>query len=250
MAYALSWDFYLDRLREDSDAFSVAARSGMGREVPSCPGWRVEQLVAHLTDVHYFWGQVAEKHYGDYKQVTPVEISRNPDPIARFEEEADRLIRVLEASNEDIPVWTWSWDKTIGFVKRRMAHETSVHRWDCESASSQAAPINETLAEDGVAEIADTFFPTSAGEAHHAELGGDGSIVRLRCEPGRTWDVRLGAQVVETLGAEEAADPSAVISGSPSDLVLLFWRRKSLDEVTVEGDRKAAEQLVGWLDLD
>ena len=46
----------------------------------------------------------------------------------------------------------------------------------------------------------------------------------------------------------DAAHAAATLRGRASDLVLVGWRRRPLDEVEVEGDRAAAEAALGALD--
>ncbi|MGH2817575.1 MAG: hypothetical protein ACRDJS_03825 [Actinomycetota bacterium] len=103
------------------------------------------------------------------------------------------------------------------------------------------------LAEDGVQEFADIWFPTALEDDEQPALGGDGSVVRLRADEGSTWDLRLGKEGVET--ADGKGQPVASASASASDLVLLLWRRAGPDDVRIEGDRSAVEKLLGWLDL-
>ena len=38
----------------------------------------------------------------------------------------------------------------MGFVIRRMAQETAIHRWDAESAAGTVTPVESTLASDGI----------------------------------------------------------------------------------------------------
>ncbi|MGH9115951.1 MAG: maleylpyruvate isomerase N-terminal domain-containing protein, partial [Acidimicrobiales bacterium] len=43
---------YLDHLAREGAAFAAAAEAGLDRPVPTCPGWDVAALVAHLGQVH------------------------------------------------------------------------------------------------------------------------------------------------------------------------------------------------------
>src|SRR6516225_4382858 len=84
--------------------------------VPSCPGWNADDLLWHLGEVQWFWGTVVRE------QVT------GPQAEA----------------------WTWSDDHTVGFIRRRQAHEALIHRVDAELTAGTRTPLDPALAADGV----------------------------------------------------------------------------------------------------
>ena len=83
----------------------------------------------------------------------------SPVPVGRaglsaFYENASRdLGAILATTTPGTPAWTWSQDKTVGFIRRRQAHEALIHRIDAEPAvlptgdRTAAAP---DLSADGV----------------------------------------------------------------------------------------------------
>ena len=62
------------------------------------------------------------------------------------------------------PNWTWSSDHTAGFVIRRMAQETAVHRWDADdaagSASADRGRISRATASTSSSTTSSTGAPT------------------------------------------------------------------------------------------
>jgi uncharacterized protein (TIGR03083 family) len=241
---------YVAHLRRETDSFVAAAEGNFDKPVPSCPGWTVRDLVEHMWGVYAWWGLVAERKLQD-----PSEVAEDDEPdtppdeklLDEIKSEVEHLIEAVERADPREPVWSWSVNKTMSFIPRRMANEVSIHRWDCESATGTPTPIDDVLAEDGVHEFVDIWFPSAIADAEQPAMGGDGSSVRLRSTEGSTWDLILGGEGVEA--TEEAERPVATVSASASDLVLLLWRRIAPDDVRIEGDRAAVAKLLGWLDL-
>jgi uncharacterized protein (TIGR03083 family) len=241
---------YIAHLRAESDLFVAAAAGNFEKVVPPCPGWTVRDLVEHLWGVYAWWGLVAERRLQD-----PADVSEDDEPktpaddelLAGVVQEREHLIEAVRRADPGERIWTWSVNKMMSFIPRRMANESSIHRWDCESAIGTPTAIDEVLAADGVQEFVDIWFPSALADDEQPALGGDGSVVRLRSEEGGTWDLSLGEEGVEA--ADGKGRPVATVSASASDLVLLLWRRIGPDDVRIEGDRPAVENLLGWLDL-
>ena len=137
------------------------------------------------------------------------------------------LVDTLRRQGPDKAVWTFGPEPRAAFWYRRMAHETSIHRWDGETAASPGAPrpIDPELAADGIDEVIAIF------------LVGVAPPTRLRLEAtdvdGR-WTVAADA------------DGELAVTGSASDLLLFLWGRARSDRLTVtEGD---AALLDRWQD--
>jgi hypothetical protein len=106
------------------------------------------------------------------------------------------------------------------------------------------------LAENGVHEFVDIWFPSALADDEQPALGGDGSVVQLRSDEGSTWDLGLGEDGVKA--ADGNGRPVATVSASASDLVLLLWRRIGPGDVHIEGDRAAVDtsSSAGWASPD
>src|SRR3954451_13264844 len=96
---------YLDALRQDGDALLAAARRDLDTTVPSCPGWTVETLVAHVARIYTYVAQQARS------------IERVPmDPpvpegaaiLDFFAEAHAALLLVLRETPADAPAWNWA----------------------------------------------------------------------------------------------------------------------------------------------
>ena len=85
-------------------------------------------------------------------------------------------------------MWSWSAQKDVGFIQRRMAQESAVHRWDAELAVGAPNPIDADLAVDGVDEFLTLFLP-----AEEESLAGPIDRVRLETtDRDAGWTVTVG----------------------------------------------------------
>jgi uncharacterized protein (TIGR03083 family) len=236
---------YLDAIANGSSAFYAAVEAaGLEAPVSACPGWTMADLVYHLAEVHHFWGEVAARKLASPDVDEP---ARPPDGelLEWGRTQTARLQAALTAADPATPVWTWSPQKDVGFIGRRMAQETAVHRWDAERAGGGAQPIEAALAADGI----DEFFTFMLPDVREGQepLGGSAHL-HATDTPGE-WLVREGQDGSLVVTAEHAKGDAA-LRGSASDLLLVLWRRKALDAVEVLGDTQVAERLVARTNLD
>lgn len=236
---------YVACLRTDSARLAAAAESHLDAPIPSCPEWSMRDLVGHTGGVHNFWGQIAERRLGDPRQGERPEVPSDDSVVDWFRRQSGHLADVLEAADPDAACWTWSGQNDVGFIIRRMAQETSIHRYDAELGAGAPKPIvPPELARDGVDELFDTFLP-----ADDRELGGGGGTIHLHQTDGEgEWVLTLTPQGVEVEHAHAKGD--AAVRATGSDLVLLLWRRIGEDDVEVLGDRAPLELLLASEDLD
>jgi uncharacterized protein (TIGR03083 family) len=226
---------YLDTIRsEGRDLAAAARRAGLVAAVPSCPEWDVAGLVRHMGMVHgWVAGMVRSEasERGDFKSVAGP--GDGKDLISWFEDGLDVLVSALAASDASAPIWTFGWGQpVVGFWFRRMAQETSMHRWDAEAAAGDSRPIDADVAVDGVDEFLDGFLPRSMRRRPDADLGGS---VHLHAtdRPGE-WLVRIGTGTVDVRRVHDKGD--AALRGTASDLLLWLWGRAGVDRLEAFGD--------------
>ena len=122
-------------------------------------GWNVADLLWHLTEVHDFWCTIVAEKRDTWEGYQ--------DPQRPADERLAEMYRAAgrgcskrsREADPAMPVWTWSQDKTAGFVIRRMAQETAVHLWDANAAAGTISPIEATLASDGIDEFLTHMLP-------------------------------------------------------------------------------------------
>ena len=250
---------YLEAFHRETAALADAAREGLDAAVPSCPGWSVATLVAHLTGIYAHRVKIVGsrarentvRSYEDldlppeYEELFGAEFDpdaagKHPVPppglLSLFEQTAAKLEALLRATSPTEPVWTW-WppDQTAGFWMRRMAHETAVHRWDAQLAHGGAAPIEAELARDGVDEVLDVMIPSSREWGESFRQGAGETYHFHRTDGPGEWLARFegsGATVTH-----EHAKGDVAVRGTASDLLLFLWGRVPADRLDVFGDR-------------
>ena len=242
-------DFWLGGLRAEAAVFEAAASEVPGDTmVPSCPEWTATDLVHHLGSV-YGWARSLLVRGGTERPEPrrhPEGAPTGPAAVAWWRDEYERLLATLEAADPEAPVWNWApQSKKAGFWHRRMAHETSVHRWDMQMSLAAAEPIEAKLAADGVSEVLDTWLP--AGRRQSADRP-QGVVQLLASDAGQDWYVRLRGEGVALLDTDTILDtdePHARVhaAGTASDLMLALYGRVGFETLVVTGDATLLDAL-------
>jgi uncharacterized protein (TIGR03083 family) len=238
----------LEALRHDSAALLAAAHAAdPTAAIAACPGWRPVDLVWHIGEVHWFWSTiVADRLAGPDAYVEPDRPDADDDVFAFAEQAAVRLDDALSRTDPSTEVWTWSEPHNAGFVIRRMAHETAVHRVDAELALGIEPLVDPAVAVDGVEEFLENLPRSRA-------LRGEGERLRLRAtDQPEGWTVTLGPERFGWVGGEPdggaagAATRAVTVQATAAGLYLLLWRRRPPTDarVGVGGDRVL---LAHWL---
>ncbi len=236
---------YVTALRREGALLAEAAGlAGPRAPVAACPGWTVADLVWHVGGVHDFWRRIVEQRAADHAEVKR-ELTRPADGalLDWYRAGLQRLAGVLATTDPATPVWTWAPQKDAGFVRRRMAQETVVHRVDAELAGGEASPIDHALAVDGIDELFQFFAPDRAEGA--APL--DGSVHLHATDAEGEWLVTAaGGQLRFSRGH---AKGDATARAAAADLLLLLWRRGH-GPVEVLGDQAVLDRLLAHTDLN
>ncbi|WP_158888777.1 maleylpyruvate isomerase family mycothiol-dependent enzyme [Amycolatopsis anabasis] len=216
--------------------------------VPTCPGLTVGETVRHVGSVYRVvlaWLRGGNR---------PREWQREPGPGQSLGEYLSTgLAELLGELGEHEPdehasTW-WPADETYGFWRRRMAHETTIHRTDVQTAAGMTiSEIPDDIAIDGVDEILSLWF------GHRLPLLGlagtrVGSVAVQT--GGHTWIVHAGPteNVAWHCSSQEAERADATLSGFPTQVYLWLWGRASPTSVHVDGDLDAVGQLWALLRL-
>lgn len=235
---------FLSALDRDSAAFGDACDvAGLTTAVPSCPDWKVADLLWHVIEVHDFWCTIVAGKMSDWKGY-----EQPPRPVdeglaGMYRHGRGELMAVLGSADPTTPVWTWAADRTAGFVIRRMAQETAVHLWDAAEAADIVNPLEADLASDGIDEFLSYFLDDVAEGAEPV-----GGSVHIHCaDVAGEWTVREsdGKFVV----AREHSKGDCAIRGSASDILLALWRRVPLSACDVVGDADVAARFVAHSSL-
>jgi len=233
----MEYEGFVEHVRADGRTLADAADGNIDAEVPSCPGWRVKDLVAHIAQVYEH--KIECTRLGKAPDPWPPEWPQADDPVPWFRDAHAQLLHMFETSDATTPSATW-WpaDQTVGFWARRMAHETSVHRVDAELARGTPTPVDAALATDGVDEILHIMlagdWSEDADEAAHGQ--------RVSVETGgAAWEVVLDRGAMTVTDGTGGSD--ARLGGDPSDVLLWLWGRAGDDRVTYEGEAETRRVL-------
>ncbi|CAM3557648.1 maleylpyruvate isomerase family mycothiol-dependent enzyme [Kibdelosporangium persicum] len=215
--------------------------------IPNCPGLTVGETARHVGSVYRMaleWMRTGDAPETWQRQPGPFQSSRDY-VISGVRELVDELARHDPA--EPCSTW-WAADSTYGFWRRRMAHETVVHRMDVQAALDRpVGEIADDLAVDGVDEVLTLWF------GHRLTVQGvvgarDGTVaVRTG---GRAWLVRVttgGVGAWRVPGSDiDRADIGRIdaeVTGPPANVYRYLWGRLGERAVTREGDFDAINQM-------
>lgn len=227
---------FIQALHRDGAAFAdTCEAAGLDALVPTCPGWKVADLVWHLGEVHYFWRLIVGEQRDTWEGYAEPTRPADEDLLAWYRDGLADVAAVLSGVDPAQSNWTWASDHTAGFVIRRMAHETAVHLVDAQLAAGMPGRVEAALASDGIDEFLEHFLNTQQGTVNGS--------VHIHCtDVAGEWTLRPSADGFEV--TREHAKGDCAIRGAASDILLALWRRAALSACDVVGDAAVADQFV------
>jgi uncharacterized protein (TIGR03083 family) len=241
-----SLDADVDRLvtglHEVTGAFTEAV-AGLDPQatVPTCPEWRVRDLVGHIGQA-YRWtaGLVRSRAAAPPPDPRDAEPGRPQDWAGWLRDSAAELENAIIATGPDTTVWAFPGDLPARFWLRRMVADTAVHVADAAFAAGRPFAIASDLAAETISE--GLWLISAAGAAdlkpELGELRGDGQTLQLR-----PADVEPGWLITRAPGGvtweRRPADADVVVTAPVADLLLVFSRRITPDDtrLAITGNR-------------
>lgn len=230
----------------DSEFIQVVAREGAAlgrtiavgpdRSIAFYPAWTVLDLVAHTGSVHR-WVAALVTSGALLPPPRLAQPDRDPSRLADwFAAGLDMVVVALGNADPRRRVWTMAADETVGFWRRRMAHETATHRWDADEATGAARPIDPRIAITGIPETLEIHV---ARPLAGAAVGGMGERIGLHCiDLAGDWTITLRAEGVEV---EARARPSDVTVAGRASSVWLSLMGRPAPAIETTGDRRSLE---------
>jgi len=222
---------------------TTAEGADLARDVPTCPGWNVAQLLRHLGG-GLRWAEeiVRTRADGPPDDTHFRQVAADPDPgLGRWVAEGGRaLATTLRTAGPDARVWSFVSGGTR-FWARRFAHETLIHRADATLALGADFTVEPDVALDALDEWMTLGTLPHVLEAHpeQRELLGAGRTIHLHATdagPGAEWLVDLTGDTIAWRPTHEKA--AVAVRGPLVDLLLLVYGRRPLGRGTeVFGDR-------------
>jgi uncharacterized protein (TIGR03083 family) len=251
---------YLNHLAHESARFAESIRAASpDAAVPSCPDWTADDLLWHLAEVQWFWGTIVREGLSDPSPAEDLKPARPADrpALEGFYERASRdLQEILASKPSHAHAWTWSSEQTVGFIRRRQAHEALIHRVDAELTAGNRTPMDTNLSADGVDEVLRIMYG-GAPPWGTFTADKDKTVRVLTTDTGDSWLLTLGRfggvdpddntsyedepdlRVAESDSGERSA---ATLSGKAADLNCWLWHRPALQPVERSGDHDVLAQ--------
>jgi uncharacterized protein (TIGR03083 family) len=234
---------HLAALRREGDLLAAAAeRADLDTPIPTCPEWRMRDLVRHMGDVHrWATAHVAERRA---EPIRTVDEAAGPLPddaglLDWFRQGHSRLVGTLETAGPDVECWTFlPAPSPVAFWARRQAHETGIHRADAESPVGTITPFAPAFAVDGIDEL---LFGFLARPGEGAGTDPPRTLHLHATDTGGEWLAKIRGLTVEATRDHAKAD--CTVRGPASDLHLLLWNRRMPEGLEVHGD---ASVLSSW----
>ena len=261
-----------DRAEHDRDL--------LGLPVAACPGWDVRHLFVHTGWIHRWATQALRT--GSPPSRDDV---HEPHPTIGGEElgawlrlGAGVLADVLAAQDPGSDTWhPFPFEQKAWVWSRRQAHETTIHRWDAESAVLGASDLDGVVSCDGLREFFEMMLPRAIVRENHTVPSGS---VRIHCTDGgelasgavcpddarlqTSWTIWNDAGEYRMCGRHGDEDddtastadrdassappgaPDAEITGEAAALFLALMGRADRESLTIGGDDAVA---AAWMDL-
>ena len=196
---------HVKALDREGQLLVAAARSaGVHAPVPSCPGWEVRDLLAHIGFVHRWAARyVAEgltEMVEEPEEAEMVSAAPSDDLIISWVADGHAaLVEVLSSAPPDVQCWTFlAAPSPLAFWARRQAHETAVHRVDAElAAGAPPTPFDPAFAVDGTDEVLLGFF----ARPRRGPLDvSPGTLGLEATDVGSSWTVRISSEGIAAKG--------------------------------------------------
>ncbi|MFD0342230.1 maleylpyruvate isomerase family mycothiol-dependent enzyme [Streptomyces sp. NPDC127117] len=221
---------------------AAAQEAGTDAAVPTCPQWRVRDLLRHTGMVHR-WATafVVEGHTSYHPDGGEPDLD-GPALIDWFREGHDLLVDALDGAPAGLECWSFlPAPSPLAFWTRRQAHETAIHRVDAESArGGRPSPVTAAHAVDGIDEL---LCGLHARPKSRVRTPAPRSLRVRATDADACWTVHLSPEpprVVRADGAPEEGPVDCELTASAEELYLTLWNRLPLAAVTVSGDAEPA----------
>lgn len=241
-----------DRTQQLAEAVSAADNTA---DVPTCPGWTVADLVAHVGQTQHWVSEIMERRIQDPTQL-PTEMATVPaepgDWPAWLASGGQRAVAAFSDEALEAPGFNASGDGRTGgeFWLSSLLNESVIHGADAAYAAGRDYEVDADIAAHLITNhLAMLTSPTwaalrpesanalrGAGETlHWHATDGAGDWLIERGPDGATWRAGVG-------------DADVSIAGPAASLLLILTRRRQLaDESAVNVDGRG-ELVEHWIE--
>ncbi|WP_448321581.1 maleylpyruvate isomerase family mycothiol-dependent enzyme, partial [Streptomyces sp. CO7] len=236
---------HVDVLRREGESLAAAAKeAGSDAPVPTCPGWRVRDLVRHTGAVHRWATGFVALGLTSPRAIEEPPALDGSALLAWFAEGHAELTRTLASADPATDCWHFlRAPSPVAFWARRQAHETTVHRMDAEAALGvEPALVTSWFAVDGIDELLRGFH----GRRSSRVRSPGPRLLRVRATDvaDAVWTVRISQEPPVTVRGTDGPDgatsttPDCELLGPAAQLYAALWNRAPIPSVT--GDAATA----------
>lgn len=224
-----------------ANALIEAAAGSLDVTIDFLDGWTVRELVAHTGAV---WARVTAQVNGDGDGTEvvasgPEAQAPGDDSISAWiSERRDDMLEALRSGDPDKVTWTFRGPQNVAWWTRRMAIETTLHRWDAQKAIGQPAPIDSDFAADAVDEYLHVGLQFSIAKPDR--ITPNATLHLHRSDGPGEWMLARGSTENDVVITHEHGKGDAAVRGPAADLLLWVWGRPT-DAVEIFGDESVAE---------
>ncbi|WP_151772554.1 maleylpyruvate isomerase family mycothiol-dependent enzyme [Streptomyces abyssomicinicus] len=214
---------HIEILRREGELLAGAAEeAGLGAPVPTCPGWRVRDLVEHTGAVHRWAAAFVGRGLTAPRQLEAPPHLDGAELLAWFTEGHRELTSTLASADPEVECWRFlPAPSPLAFWARRQAHETAVHRLDAEAArGGEPTEVGAEFAVDGIDELLRGFH----GRRKRWVRSPEPRLLRVRVTDVVAAADPLDASKAEAEAAAEAVwtvriseDPPVTVRGAGGD---------------------------------
>ena len=253
---------YLAVLAAEANSLAAAAdEAGLDAPVPTCPGWKVADLVLHVGEVHRWATAVVASRatkLGDVPGDSRGPLPEPADTVAWFRDGAASLCQTLACADAAVDYAAFLTDPAtprLLFWARRQTMETGMHRVDAESALGRRTAFAPDVAIDGIDEFLTGFLPRSrtplrASSPQSLQITPEYSDRRWTVAISTELPVTVRSRVDDTDNDAGTDNPGTdnpggvvdcVVTGAASDIYLALWNRAPLDTLRIDGERSVID---------
>ena len=226
---------FIAALERDSAAFvDACAVAGLSVPVPSCPAGRSPTCCGTSPRCSRLLGDGGRRAAQQPGRVTKARPARSTKALAQVSTGRTDLLQTLSEVDPAMPMWTWSSDKTAGFVIRRMTHETAVHLLGRDRGGRNDQPDRAHARQRWHRRVPDALHVRCC--RRRCPCRRVGSPPLRRCAGGVDGEGERGWFRC----CREHSKGDCAIRGTASDILLALWRRQPLSACDVVGDADVA----------
>jgi len=198
--------------------------------------------VLHVGRIHHFFAEMVRSGRDRPFPLSEIAAPSENDVITWAQKGRDNFVAEVLAHGSTAFAWSWTQDKTVAWVLRRLLHEILVHRWDLENAVGNTMPTDAAVASDCIDEFLVSFVVGRKSDNHLPT----GSFHLLCTDTEGECMLKFSEQGFEL--TREHAKGDVALRGKAEDLARLLWRRAILnsDEFEVFGNSEAAEVFLSY----